>query len=284
MLIAIAIGFSLLIALLIIIAVKSPAENFIDPSGPLYTGSYAGEQQPFTGRLKVVSWNLNFATRVDKAIDEFRNTPELRDTDIILLQEMDEDGAEKMAQSLGYNYVYYPAAVHRRHNRKFGNAILSRWPLLETQKIILSDSLGGLKHNRIAVRALIDLGEYQIAAYSVHLDMVWMLPGLNKNQLDVLVDRVGTEDTAAVVGGDFNSWTSGSIAMLDHRFGEIGLVRVSQGTGPTLKTYGSVTLILDHIFASEIFASQAGVWQQPQVSDHAAIWTILSIEKVNTHE
>jgi endonuclease/exonuclease/phosphatase family metal-dependent hydrolase len=284
MLIAIAVASLLLVLFFIIVATRTPAENYIDEEGPVYTGSYAEKPEGFDGSLKVVSWNLNFATRVDKAIDEFRNTPELNEADIILLQEMDEDGAEKMVQSLGYNYVYYPAAVHRRHNRKFGNAILSRWPLLETNKIILSDSLGGLKHNRIAVRALIDLGEYQIAAYSVHMDMVWMLPGQNRTQLDVLVDRVGMEDLSAVIGGDFNSWTSGSITQLEERFGEIGLLRVSQGTGPTIKTYGGVRLTLDHIFASEVFESQAGVWQQPEVSDHSALWTILSIEKVNTDE
>lgn len=279
MIIVIAVASLLLVLMLIIIATRTPAENYTDEAGPVYSGSYAEEPATFDGSLKVVCWNLNFATRVDKAIDEFRKTPELRDADIILLQEMDEDGVEKVAQSLGYNYIYYPAAVHRRYNRKFGNAILSKWPLSDPQKIILSDSYGGLKHNRITTRALVDLGEQQIAAYSVHLDMVWMLPGQNEIPLDVLVHRVGMEDVSTVVGGDFNSWSSGSIEMLDERFGEIGLQRVSQGSGPTLETFGGLQLTTDHIFASEIFKSQTGIWPQPKVSDHSAVWAILSIEE-----
>ena len=279
MLIAFAIAFSLLILLLIIIAVKSPAENYIDPAGPLYTGSYADEPQQFDGSLKMVSWNLNFATRVERAIEEFRQVDELHDADIILLQEMDEVGTEKIAQALQYNYVYYPAAVHRRHNRKFGNAILSKWPLLQPQKLILSDSLGGLKHNRIAIWALIDFGEQQVAAYSVHLDMVWMLPGQNNSQLDVLVRQVGMEDSISVVGGDFNSWSPGSIDKLEERFREIGLWRVSQDSGPTIETYGGLKLTLDHIFASEIFSSQAGIWHNTKISDHAALWAIFQFEE-----
>ena len=58
MVVAIAVGFSVLITLLFIVAVKSPVENYLDSDGPIYTGSYAEEPPPFTGSLKVVSWNL----------------------------------------------------------------------------------------------------------------------------------------------------------------------------------------------------------------------------------
>jgi endonuclease/exonuclease/phosphatase family metal-dependent hydrolase len=284
MIIAIAVAFSLLVLLLVIVATRTPAENYTDEAGPLYTGYYDAKPEPFNGRMKVVSWNLNFATRVDQAIYEFQTVDELHDADIILLQEMDEHSIEKVAQSLGYNYIYYPAAIHRRHNRQFGNAILSKWLLSEPQKIILSDNFRGLKHNRIAVRALVNLGDQQIVAYSAHLDMVWVLPGQGETQVDTLTRQVAMEIVPAIVGGDFNSWNSGSIEMLEERFGEIGLMRVTKGTGPTIETYGGVKLTLDHIFASEIFESQSGLWQQPKVSDHSAVWTILSIEETNQYE
>lgn len=281
LLLAIAIGFLILTALVVIIATRTPAENYLDSDGPIYTGSYAEEAPPFTGSLKVVSWNLNFATRVDQAINEFQTVDELRDADIILLQEMDENSIEKIAQSLHYNYIYYPAAIHRRHNRQFGNAILSKWPLSEPQKIILSDNFRGLKHNRIAARALVNLGDQQVVAYSAHLDMVWMLPGQSDTQVDVLVRQIGGEENPVIIGGDFNSWSSKSIEILDERFGEIGLIRVSKGTGPTIETYGGLKLTLDHIFTNDFLESQAGIWQQPKVSDHSAVWAILRIEEAN---
>ena len=280
MTVAVAVGFSILITLLLIVATRTPVENYIDQAGPIYTGSYAEEAQPFTGTLKVVSWNLNFANRVDQAITELLTVDELRDADIILLQEMDEVSVEEVAQSLQYNYVYYPAAIHRRYNRQFGNAILSKWPLCEPQKKILSDHFRGLKHNRIAVSAQVNLGDQQVVAYSAHLDMVWMLPGLRKSQLDVLVSEVGQEAGTVVVGGDFNSWSSGSIDMLDDRFGEIDLRRITKGVGPTLETYGGFQLTVDHIFGGENFASEAGVWHNTEISDHAAVWAIMKFEEV----
>jgi len=280
MIVAIAIAASILTALVVIIATQTPAENYLDSDGPLYAGSYAEETSPFTGSLKVVSWNLNFASRVDQAINELRSVDELRDADIILLQEMDEDSIEQVAQSLRYNYIYYPAAIHRRHNRQFGNAILSKWSLSEPQKKILSDHFRGLKHNRIAVSAQVNLGDQQVVAYSAHLDMVWMLPGQRNSQLDVLVSEVGQEAGTVVVGGDFNSWSSGSIDMLDDRFGEIDMRRITKGVGPTLETYGGFQLIVDHIFGRDFFTSEAGVWHNTEISDHAAVWAILKFEEV----
>ena len=285
MVIAIAVGFSILVAILVLIAVLTPAENYIDPTGPIYTGSYATTQQnSFNGRLKVVSWNLNFVKQADKGIHALKSTEELRDADVILLQEMDETGIEKFAQSLQYNYVYFPAAIHRRHNRLFGNAILSKWPISNPKKVILSNQFGSLKHNRIAVRTQVDIEALSMAAYSVHLDMIWMLPGQNNTQVDVLVAEVGKENGAAVVGGDFNSWSSGSIAMLDERFGEIGLVRVSKGTATTLETIGGLQLTTDHIFSSDGRVMESGTWRNNDISDHAAIWTILSSKEVQSNE
>jgi endonuclease/exonuclease/phosphatase family metal-dependent hydrolase len=166
----------------------------------------------------------------------------------------------------------------------FGNAILSNWPLSDPKKIILSSSIGGLKHNRIAVRTQVDIGAVRMAAYSVHLDMIWMLPGQNYTQLDVLVSEVGMENNAAVVGGDFNSWSNGSIAMLDERFGKIGLLRVSMGTGTTLETYGGFQLTTDHIYSSDGRALETGAWHNDEISDHAAIWTILVFEEMKSNE
>ena len=53
---AIAIGFLILTALVVIIVTRTPAENYLDSDGPIYTGSYAEEAPSFTGSLKVVSW------------------------------------------------------------------------------------------------------------------------------------------------------------------------------------------------------------------------------------
>jgi len=74
---------------------------------------------------------------VDEAIKNMRDNSNLSGANIILLQEMDETGTEKIAKSLHYDYIHYPATVHPQTGRNFGNAILSKWPLQDVKKILL---------------------------------------------------------------------------------------------------------------------------------------------------
>jgi endonuclease/exonuclease/phosphatase family metal-dependent hydrolase len=84
--------------------------------------------------FKVVNWNIKFGEKIDKAIEAFRDVEALKNADLILLQEMDEDGVKRIAYDLGLNYVYYPASIHDRTGRAFGNAILARWPMHSYQR------------------------------------------------------------------------------------------------------------------------------------------------------
>ncbi|HDZ59187.1 MAG TPA: endonuclease/exonuclease/phosphatase family protein, partial [Actinobacteria bacterium] len=112
-------------------------ENFCKPDGPRYEGSYAGGSARFSGELNVVSWNIKFAREIDTAIAELNETDQLRNADIMLLQEMDDEGVDAIARSLGLNYVYFPASVHCRTGKKFGNAVLARWEISGSAKLLL---------------------------------------------------------------------------------------------------------------------------------------------------
>ena len=112
-------------------------ENYETEDSPVFTGEYSESPPPFDGTLKVISWNIRFAEQIDAAIEELQTVPELQDADILLLQEMDETGVEAMARALGMNYVYFPASVHTHHDKNFGNAVLSIWPLSDPAKLLL---------------------------------------------------------------------------------------------------------------------------------------------------
>lgn len=99
-----------------------PIRNYDDPNEPFYEGHYAGNVPNLGETIKIVTWNLSFAENLDSALDALTSVEELMGADIILLQEMDELGVELLAKDLGYNYVYYPASIHPRHKKKFGNA------------------------------------------------------------------------------------------------------------------------------------------------------------------
>jgi endonuclease/exonuclease/phosphatase family metal-dependent hydrolase len=276
----------LIIALVVLLALfllfayyissRRPIENYPDPDGPTFTGSYAGDPGPFDGNLKVITWNVHFGNEVEKAIETLETVEALRDPDVLLLQEMNVDAVEIIAQQLGYNYVYYPSTIHPRYKKEFGNAILSKWPIKDPQKIVLPNLWFSWFQSRNAARAGVLVGDQEITVYSVHLDTIWMLPSWSTDQAEYLIEDVARQDQFTIVGGDFNSWSPGSIKALEDGFGAAGLLRLSEGTGHTFVA-SSVKLTLDHIFSSPPADYESGVYRESEASDHFPVWADLEL-------
>ncbi|MGW8250751.1 MAG: endonuclease/exonuclease/phosphatase family protein, partial [Anaerolineales bacterium] len=184
----------------------------------------------------------------------------LQDADVLLLQEVNLSGVEEISQRLRYNYVYYPAAFHRRLKIEFGNAILSKWPMSDKAKIVLPNWLSGWLETRNAAKATITIGHTDIQVYSTHLDVVWMMPVWTQTQGDFLTDMLGAERRFAIIGGDFNTWTKSSIRALETGFEQYGLVRLTKGTGYTFASSG-LKLTLDHIFGENNLDFRSGVYR-----------------------
>ena len=97
------------------------AKNYTDPDEPRYETLYGSATRP-DETIRVVSFNVKFA----EPIAVFRDTPALREPDILALQEMDAPGTERIARALEMNSIFFPAAIHPKTGRDFGNALLSR--------------------------------------------------------------------------------------------------------------------------------------------------------------
>ncbi|UCG25976.1 MAG: hypothetical protein JSW55_08345, partial [Chloroflexota bacterium] len=69
---------ALLLAGLLFI-VRQPVINYTDPDGPKFEGSFASEQAPFDGDLKVVTLNIAFAEQIEQAIADLRDSEDLQD-------------------------------------------------------------------------------------------------------------------------------------------------------------------------------------------------------------
>jgi len=140
--------------------------TYTDPQQPIYSKPVLPQVSSFKRgqTLKVVSYNIEHAQKVDQAIEIFRNQEQLKDADILCLQEMDFPGIQKIADELGYGYVYYPSVRHHFTKKDFGNAILSRWPLSKSKKYILP--AGRMTQmQRIMISANVHVGEKDVAAY-----------------------------------------------------------------------------------------------------------------------
>jgi len=249
-------------------------DNYPDPRGPVFRGDFARALPSFDGRVQVVSWNIRFGEEVETAVTELRHNPNLRRADVLLLQEMDETGVAQIAQSLAFNYVYFPASVHSHHGRNFGNAILSPWPLSQPEKVLLPYANPSNAQRRIAAKAVVTIGGAPLVVYSAHTETYWLGRRGRSAQADALAAAVPGGETAVIVGGDFNTVTPADVVRLAGQFTAVGLERASAAAGPTVAVAG-IDVAADHIFARALPVLAAGV-EETAVSDHRPVWVTLA--------
>ena len=184
-------------------------------------------------------------------------------------------GVEDIAKTLKYNYIYFPASIHTKHDNNFGNAILSKWTLSEVEKIILPHQNPTNDQIRIATKAVTTIDELDISLYSVHIETAWLSGEKRNEQVDAIIEDIGDEPFV-FVGGDFNSITDVNIDLLDENFGEINMIRLSEGAEPTVEVAGA-GFSADHIFARGAVLLENGVYADTEASDHFPIWVDITL-------
>jgi endonuclease/exonuclease/phosphatase family metal-dependent hydrolase len=215
--------------------------------------------------LYVVSLNIQFARQVARVCRLFESVPELRRAHVVLLQEMDPSGTEAIARCLGMRHVYYPATVHVKTGRDFGNAVLSAWPIIDSRKLELPHRSLRDRSRRVATYATLAAPLAPIEVCSLHLATpLELLPGARREQLRAVLSEVRGAPRV-ILGGDFNSYRLGKLVPPD-RF-----EWATRGVGATLRW-----LSVDHIFTHGLRASAAGkVPDTLSATDHAAVWVRL---------
>lgn len=254
------------------------AKNYTGPNHPYYSGNYAVHNPVLTKDLTVVSYNIWFAENIDRVLSEMKEIESQKGLDIVLLQEMDETGTEKIARELQMNYVYFPAAIEPTYDKNFGNAILSKWPIVDAQKLILPHKSLSNRMNRIATRAIIRIRYIDILVYSVHTESVFTLPQFREDQYMAVLSDVDPRAKFVIVGGDFNSFTDARVADIEAAYQQAGFTRASEGSGNTVVKYG-IELSPDHIFAKGFVVEEAGKFTMATASDHFPIWATLTLSR-----
>jgi endonuclease/exonuclease/phosphatase family metal-dependent hydrolase len=246
------------------------AVNYTDPAAPRYAAAALRPSTRDGGGLRIVSFNIQYAEHIDRALQVLRTDPALKDADILLLQEMDEPGTVAIAESLGMHWVYYPASV-ARNGRDFGNAILSCWPLEQDAKIVLPHIAWLRGNQRIAVAATARISGRAFRVYNVHLATPFgNRPKARREQLATVLDDADRYPDV-IIGGDFNSETVPEIAL-------------ARGyTWPTRRLPHTTKLwTLDHILLKGDLAARSpsvGVAHDNlEASDHRPIWAMVSFE------
>jgi endonuclease/exonuclease/phosphatase family metal-dependent hydrolase len=250
--------------------------DYPDALGPRYTGGLSRDvvaiergRQPRAGGipLRVVSFNIAFARRIDAAISLLTSDSMLRGADIVLLQEMDAAGTQRIADALGMSYVYYPASNSGRTRRDFGNAVLSRWPVVEDAKLVLPHASRYARTHRGATGATLNVNGTRVRVYSTHLATIADLtPRRRREQLRAILADAATYPLV-VIGGDLNDANVGRIAR-----DEAGYTWPTQ-YGPRTTAFGR----WDHVFLKGLrspASAGAGMVRSRDISDHHAIWAV----------
>ncbi len=185
-----------------------PVLNYPSALGPRYVGVAPArpDSAPGPHALRVVTYNVQFGRHIDRAINVLSTRAPLPGADIIVLQEMDAEGTRRIAEALGMSWIYYPAVVHPKAARQdFGNAVLSRWPIVADEKLMLPHIAGQRHAQRIATAATVLVDTIKVRVYSAHLGTPSDIrPSKRRDQADMII-----ADAAAypfvIVAGDMNN-------------------------------------------------------------------------------
>jgi len=229
--------------------------------------------------LKVVSYNIEYALKIPHAIEILKKNNNLDQADIILLQEMDAEGVKKISQTLGYNYVYYPAVIHPINKKDFGNAILSKWPILDDQKIILPN-LDIKSRQRIAVGATLLVGDKKIMVFSLHMG-IFVKPSERKQRVSTILKHIPPSIKYCIIGGDFNTFTKKDHGEIFDAFAKADFKFATEGIGWTNRHWYLFFKkpTLDHIYTKGMHLADAGKIIDRTASDHLPIWTELTFQE-----
>ncbi len=263
---------TLALSLTLSLAGCAPTINLLNPTSPRFEGGYAKLAAPpaesDSTRVKVVSFNIKLADKIGPAIEVLRDSA-LQGADVVSLQEMDEAGVERIARALTLNYIYYPGAIHPTRHRYFGPAILTRWPITETRKLILPHEAWGRRQRRNVTAATISVRGACLRVYAVHLET--QLKATNRqreDQVDVVLSDAATSRCPVVIAGDFNSKGIGKY--LEQK----GFAWPTEHVGSTITMFS-----WDHIFARGLAlpdSAAAGKVQEVHgASDHRPVWASL---------
>jgi endonuclease/exonuclease/phosphatase family metal-dependent hydrolase len=256
-----------------------PAALLVVPLALWVLSPPPGSQPVATTSIRVVNYNVHTTVDVRGQLDPeaIARVIEAQEPDVVVLQEVSRgwavagavDSVEWLSPRLGLPYVYVPAA-----DAAFGNAILSRFPILRTDEGLLPKGAGPM--DRAWVRAVLDLGDgRELTVIGSHLHHQHAGPEDDRTRLDqigVLLNVWGGV-SRTVIAGDMNAEPeTEEIA----RFEAAGFHTAGD---PAVPTYPSTAPRdrIDYVFATLDLAFSDVEIPRSTASDHLAVATTVEL-------
>jgi len=156
--------------------------------------------------LTIVTYNIHGAVGCDGRFSPQRVADVLReiDADIIALQEVPLGGSKTphvlatLQEATGFMAAEGPACD--TPERRYGNAVLSRYPILSMRCVDLSF---GSREPRGALDADVDCHGHLLRVVATHLGL---RPAERRDQIRRLLQVFDTEEMPVILLGDINEW------------------------------------------------------------------------------
>lgn len=176
--------------------------------------------------IRLLTYNIHYWEGVDGATDLERTIEVIRSTgaDIVGLNEVyhpaklkgwDKPALEIMAERLGMHFVFgqaqtFPFAFNRP-GRSFGNALLSRWPILASAAHHLTPTNGHAPRGLLETRIALPVGDRTLTVYVTHLDAESEEVRLAQTQA-LLTWTIRDRGRPHALMGDFNAFNPADYA------------------------------------------------------------------------
>lgn len=196
------------------------------------------EEGSEVGALRATAWNIERGRRLEGIIEALGSHPLLRDSDVLLLTELDYGMARthnrfvarEIAVALGMSYAFAPCYLNLNKGSGLesevegentqalhGNALLSRYPLRNAHSVALpngKDKMQGREKRLGSQRAVVADVEHprgRFRAVSLHLD-AHSSQRHRQRQMRVVLDHLERlpEQLPTLIGGDWNTSTYNS--------------------------------------------------------------------------
>lgn len=226
-----------------------------------------------TAGLTVMTFNIQegFSNENIWSLEETARVIERHDPDIAVLQEITRgwlvmssaDQVRWLAERLGMDYAY----AGNSHDGLWGNAILSKLPILSTDSVTFSTT-DNLRRSALAIE--VDTADGPLLVIDTHLDNPREATDVRLQQIEELIEFWGGT-APAIIAGDFNA-DPGSVewqAMID-----AGLVDTGEGT---TETTSEDERRIDYIFVTPDLPLSGYNVPDIWVSDHRPVLVELSL-------
>jgi len=224
--------------------------------------------------ITVLTYNIHSAVS-ERGLALGRIAAELRawGPDIVALQEVDDnrtrtdhvDQARWLADQLGMTSTY--AAAEQQGDGSYGNAILSRFPVVSSTSHRLPATGTGLSNPRVLLRTVVEIDGFELTVDSTHFS--------NTSEPSRVMQArtvAGLHDDPRIVMGDLNSSTNDRPLDILRTDLVDAWDQVGTGTKYTHHTRHSQARIDFVLYSGELTPTFSQVMQS-SVSDHDAVLT-----------